>query len=149
MMMRLAPFMAVALALGRCMVPAAPEPEVAAGDAARFPGGCRVRIEFGSYAMGIDADALARIEAALDADRAVTAVDRQRWGREGEILACPWHGWEFDLLTGAALADHRRMGNQNQEKGGHGSQGGQDTIRAREPIRGGVQPGSAGREQTG
>jgi nitrite reductase (NADH) small subunit len=31
-----------------------------------------------------------------------------RWGREGEILACPWHGWEFDLLTGRALADHRR-----------------------------------------
>lgn len=25
------------------------------------------------------------------------------WGREGEILACPWHGWEFDLRTGRAL----------------------------------------------
>jgi nitrite reductase/ring-hydroxylating ferredoxin subunit len=24
------------------------------------------------------------------------------WGREGVILACPWHGWEFDLLTGRA-----------------------------------------------
>lgn len=30
-----------------------------------------------------------------------------RWGREGEILACPWHGWEFDLLSGRALADPR------------------------------------------
>lgn len=30
-----------------------------------------------------------------------------RWGREGEILSCPWHGWEFDLLTGKALADPR------------------------------------------
>jgi 3-phenylpropionate/trans-cinnamate dioxygenase ferredoxin subunit len=30
-----------------------------------------------------------------------------RWGREGEILACPWHGWEFDLLTGRALGDER------------------------------------------
>lgn len=88
MMMRLAPFMAGALVLGGCTVPAAPEPEVAAGDVTRFPGGCRVRIEFGSYAMGIDADALARIEAALDADRAVTAVDRQRWGREGEVTLC-------------------------------------------------------------
>lgn len=29
------------------------------------------------------------------------------WGREGEILACPWHGWEFDLLTGQMLADER------------------------------------------
>ena len=32
-----------------------------------------------------------------------------RWGREGEILACPWHGWEFDLLTGEGLADKRRL----------------------------------------
>ena len=32
-----------------------------------------------------------------------------RWGREGEILACPWHGWEFDLLTGECLVDKRRL----------------------------------------
>ncbi|MDQ3398495.1 MAG: Rieske (2Fe-2S) protein [Deinococcota bacterium] len=32
-----------------------------------------------------------------------------RWGREGEILTCPWHGWEFDLLTGACLTDKRRL----------------------------------------
>lgn len=31
------------------------------------------------------------------------------WGREGEILACPWHGWEFDLMTGACLADRRKL----------------------------------------
>jgi nitrite reductase/ring-hydroxylating ferredoxin subunit len=30
-----------------------------------------------------------------------------RWGREGEILACPWHGWEYDLLSGKMLADER------------------------------------------
>ena len=29
------------------------------------------------------------------------------WGREGEVLACPWHGWEFDLMTGKMLADDR------------------------------------------
>lgn len=27
------------------------------------------------------------------------------WGRDGEILRCPWHGWEFDLLSGVALFD--------------------------------------------
>ena len=31
------------------------------------------------------------------------------WGRDGEILACPWHGWEFDLLTGQCLTDRRRL----------------------------------------
>ena len=36
-----------------------------------------------------------------------SAPGEYRWGREGEILACPWHGWEFDLLTGRALADPR------------------------------------------
>jgi nitrite reductase/ring-hydroxylating ferredoxin subunit len=30
------------------------------------------------------------------------------WGRAGEILACPWHSWEFDLLTRRALADTRK-----------------------------------------
>lgn len=27
--------------------------------------------------------------------------------REGEILRCPWHGWEFDLLTGQHLVDEK------------------------------------------
>lgn len=31
------------------------------------------------------------------------------WHHEGEILACPWHGWEFNLLTGKALVDKRRL----------------------------------------
>jgi nitrite reductase (NADH) small subunit len=25
------------------------------------------------------------------------------WGREGEIVRCPWHGWEFDILTGRSI----------------------------------------------
>ena len=32
-----------------------------------------------------------------------------KWVRAGEILYCPWHGWEFDLLTGDCLTDHRRL----------------------------------------
>lgn len=30
-----------------------------------------------------------------------------RFGREGRILVCPWHGWEFDLETGRALFDEK------------------------------------------
>ena len=29
--------------------------------------------------------------------------------RMGEILACPRHGWEFDLLTGEGLAMKRTL----------------------------------------
>ena len=25
------------------------------------------------------------------------------WGRQGRILRCPWHGWEFDLTTGQSV----------------------------------------------
>jgi 3-phenylpropionate/trans-cinnamate dioxygenase ferredoxin subunit len=28
--------------------------------------------------------------------------------REGEILRCPWHGWEFDLETGRSIFDPHR-----------------------------------------
>jgi nitrite reductase (NADH) small subunit len=27
--------------------------------------------------------------------------------REGEILKCPWHQWEFDIRTGKALYDEK------------------------------------------
>lgn len=38
-----------------------------------------------------------------------SAPGKWLWGREDEILACPWHGWEFDLFTGACLTDRRRL----------------------------------------
>src|SRR5690242_17908379 len=31
------------------------------------------------------------------------------WAREGEILRCPWHGWEFDLLTGRSLFNPHKV----------------------------------------
>ena len=30
---------------------------------------------------------------------------RYVYGREGEILRCAWHGWEFEIATGRALVD--------------------------------------------
>jgi len=32
---------------------------------------------------------------------------RFQWVREGEIVTCPWHGMEFDILTGRSLASPR------------------------------------------
>jgi 3-phenylpropionate/trans-cinnamate dioxygenase ferredoxin subunit len=29
--------------------------------------------------------------------------------RDGEILRCPWHGWEFDLLTGKSVFNPHRL----------------------------------------
>ncbi len=31
------------------------------------------------------------------------------WGRENEILRCPWHGWEYDLNSGQCLTDRRKL----------------------------------------
>ena len=30
---------------------------------------------------------------------------RYEWGMPDRVLTCPWHGWQFDLETGAALFD--------------------------------------------
>lgn len=29
--------------------------------------------------------------------------------RDGEILRCPWHGWEFDLKTGGSIFNPHKM----------------------------------------
>jgi len=32
-----------------------------------------------------------------------------RWGREGEVLRCPWHGWEFDITSGRSIFNPHRV----------------------------------------
>jgi 3-phenylpropionate/trans-cinnamate dioxygenase ferredoxin subunit len=34
-----------------------------------------------------------------------TDVGQVSYDREGEVLKCPWHQWEFDIRTGQALYD--------------------------------------------
>ena len=48
---------------------------------------CDLSVSFGSYAMGIDRPALAKVRQIL-ADRAVKKLDERPWGREGEITLC-------------------------------------------------------------
>jgi len=46
----------------------------------------------------------------VDGTTLVSKPGEWRWGREGEILVCPWHGWEFDLLNGGrCLTDPRAL----------------------------------------
>lgn len=65
--------------------PAAP---IIGGVASAIPTDCPLTIVFGSYAMGIDQPARARIEALLASDRGVTGFQAHRWGREGEVTLC-------------------------------------------------------------
>src|SRR5690606_8501197 len=30
-----------------------------------------------------------------------------KYGKDQEIIRCPWHGWEFDILTGKSLFDEK------------------------------------------
>ena len=32
-------------------------------------------------------------------------VYEYRYGREGQILRCPWHEWEYDIATGQSVFD--------------------------------------------
>jgi nitrite reductase/ring-hydroxylating ferredoxin subunit len=55
--------------------------------------------------------------------RLPSLVYEYKYGRESEILRCPWHGWEFDLLNGEHLVDPETklkqgklaIGNRNHE----------------------------------
>ncbi len=31
------------------------------------------------------------------------------WGMDGQVLRCPWHGWEFDLKSGVGLYDPYKL----------------------------------------
>ncbi|WP_134703191.1 Rieske (2Fe-2S) protein [Ammoniphilus sp. YIM 78166] len=36
------------------------------------------------------------------------SLDQLVFIKEGEILRCPWHGWEFDIKTGKSINDPQR-----------------------------------------
>lgn len=57
------------------------------GGGSPAPADCPLTIGFSSYGAGIDRSSQA-IERLLAGDRAVRAVTRHGWGREGEITLC-------------------------------------------------------------
>jgi nitrite reductase/ring-hydroxylating ferredoxin subunit len=47
-------------------------------------------------------------EGVLTGFMAPGAPGEYRYSRRGEILRCPWHGWEFDIRTGQSYFDPSR-----------------------------------------
>jgi nitrite reductase/ring-hydroxylating ferredoxin subunit len=42
-------------------------------------------------------------------------VGEFRWSRQGEIVRCPWHGWEFDIKTGRSIFNPHKVRTKNYE----------------------------------
>ena len=40
----------------------------------------------------------------------IIAVRTGAYLGKGEIIRCPWHGWEFDIRTGQSYCDPGRVG---------------------------------------
>jgi nitrite reductase (NADH) small subunit len=36
-------------------------------------------------------------------------VGEYTWSRDGEIIRCPWHGWEFDIKNGKSIFNPHRV----------------------------------------
>jgi len=49
-----------------------------------------------------------RIRGTTEADTSDKDRIRLRWVRDGEVVACPWHHWEFDIKTGRTLFESKQ-----------------------------------------
>lgn len=59
---------------------------------------CDLKVDFASIGTGIDGATLEKVDALLSGDTGISTIDRQRWGKEGEITLC------VDTRTGADAA---------------------------------------------
>ncbi|MEQ1780601.1 MAG: hypothetical protein ABMA14_04525 [Hyphomonadaceae bacterium] len=74
--------LATTLLSAACVAPPAPV------EAAAAAGGCDLKVDFASIGTGIDGVTLQKVDALLSGDTGISTIDRQRWGKEGEITLC-------------------------------------------------------------
>jgi len=56
------------------------------------------------------------------------------WAREGEILRCPWHGWEFDVTTGRSIFNPHKVLVKAYEVSVEGPEGSDDPAVETFPV---------------
>ena len=49
---------------------------------------CDLKVEFASIGTGIDGTTLEKVDTLLSGDTGILTIDRQPWGKEGEITLC-------------------------------------------------------------
>jgi nitrite reductase/ring-hydroxylating ferredoxin subunit len=90
--------------------------------AAEFPPGERRIVEVEGRSIGVfnlagDYYALTNVcphqraplcEGTLTGTTCADGVDDVTWERDGQVLVCPWHGWEFDVTTGESVFNPHR-----------------------------------------
>lgn len=47
-------------------------------------------------------------EGTLTGTTAAPDVGEYEWEKDGEVIRCPWHGWEFDITTGESVFNPHR-----------------------------------------
>lgn len=48
-------------------------------------------------------------EGRITGTRLPSDVGEYKWGMDGQIIRCPWHGWEFDITTGKSIFNPHRV----------------------------------------
>jgi len=48
-------------------------------------------------------------EGRITGTRLPSEVGEYKWGMDGQIIRCPWHGWEFDITTGKSIFNPHRV----------------------------------------
>ncbi|MEA3010310.1 MAG: hypothetical protein QOJ91_2002 [Sphingomonadales bacterium] len=81
-------------------LPPADAPSYAPKPRPDVPEDCPLVVDFASYGAGVDRTAYRAVSDLLASDPAVLSVDRQPWGREGEVALC---------VTPRSAADAERL----------------------------------------